>query len=460
MESKLKKSKIIYCAKLAFMKLSHLKQIASYIQNFTKISAAHRVSDSVVKIVFNKDDALYFNMSRGNSSIFKCEKYERSKLYNAPFDVILAKRLNRANLLEVSLLNADKILRLKSSVASAYKEETTYIQFEFTGKYTNIIILDENNIVLEALRHVDLFSSFREVRVGQKLLDVPSAPYEAKEYPLESVERFLHEVYEKEQNASLENLKKQKISYLGKKLKKLKKLYTALESQAALEEEATKNEHYGNLVLSNVQNIKPYEKELTLYDYDGLAVEIRLERSYASAFSISDMFFKNAKKAKQRAKHLYIEEASLRSKMEHLERFIAIVSSAKDLSKIELLFPKRVQNKKIKVDESIETFYIEGYKVQLGKNEKGNIKLLQNARAKDIWLHLKDQPSTHVIITTDKQNLPQHILESAAKLCAQFSSTSQDRFLVDFTQRREVSIQSGANVLYNKYKTIEVDTRE
>jgi predicted ribosome quality control (RQC) complex YloA/Tae2 family protein len=298
------------------------------------------------------------------------------------------------------------------------------------------------------------------VRVGQKLLDVPSAPYEAKEYPLESVERFLHEVYEKEQNASLENLKKQKISYLGKKLKKLKKLYTALESQAALEEEATKNEHYGNLVLSNVQNIKPYEKELTLYDYDGLAVEIRLERSYASAFSISDMFFKNAKKAKQRAKHLYIEEASLRSKMEHLERFIAIVSSAKDLSKIELLFPKRVQNKKIKVDESIETFYIEGYKVQLGKNEKGNIKLLQNARAKDIWLHLKDQPSTHVIITTDKQNLPQHILESAAKLCAQFSSTSQDRFLVDFTQRREVSIQSGANVLYNKYKTIEVDTRE
>lgn len=442
------------------MKLSHLKQITSYLQKFKKISAIYRVADSIVKIVFDKNDTLYFNMRRSNSSIFICENYERSKIYNAPFDVILSKRLNRANVLEISLVNADKILRLKCSVASAYKEEISYLQIEFTGKYTNVIILDENMLVLEALRHVDLYSSFREVRVGQKLLDVPSAPYEAKEYPLSSVEEFLHEVYTKEQNASLENLKKQKVALLSKKLKKLKKLYEKLESQQSLDEEAAQCEHRGNLVLSNVQNIKPYSLELTLRDYDNKEVHIELERAYPTAFMISDMFFKRSKKAKQRAKNLYIEEESLRSKMEHIERFISIVNAAKDISKIELLFPKKVQNKKIKVDESIETFYIEGYKVQLGKNEKGNVKLLQNARAKDIWLHLKDQPSTHVIITTDKQNLPPHIIESAARLCVEFTTTSKDKFLVDYTQRREVTIQHGANVLYNKYKTIEVDTRD
>ena len=442
------------------MKLSHLKQIARYLQNFKKISAIYRVSDSVIKIVFDKDDTLYFNMQRSNSSIFKCDSYARSKVYNAPFDVILSKRFNRSNILGLELVNMDKILRFKTSVASAYKEEITYLQVEFTGKYTNVIILDENNVVLEALRHVDLYSSFREVRVGQRLLDVPTAPYEAKEHPLESVETFLREAYEKEQNASLENLKKQKISLLSKKLKKLKKLYSALESQESLEEEAIEYERYGNLVLANAHSIQPYSLKLQLKDYDGSSLEVELERAYASAFMISDMFFKRSKKAKQKAKHLHIEEDSLRCKMQHLERFMHTVNAAKDLSKIELLFPKKVQSKKIKVDDSIETFYIEGYKVQLGKNEKGNIKLLQSARAKDIWLHLKDQPSTHVIITTDKQNLPPHIIESAARLCVEFSSASQDRFLVDYTQRREVSIQSGANVLYNKYKTIEVDTRE
>lgn len=441
------------------MKLSHLKQIINYLKNFTKISAIHRVSDTTLKIVFDMRDTIYFNMQRSNSSMFKCESYPRSKVYNAPFDVIVAKRFNRSNILDVELLNDDKIIRFKTSVASAYKKETTYLQIEFTGKYTNIIILDEQNIVLEALRHVDLFSSFREVRVGQKLLDVPLAPFIAKEFPLEDTEEFLFSVYEKEQKNRLDSLKTQKISLLNKKMKKLQKLYDALDDEETLDKEASQSEHYGNLVLSNIHNIKPYATSLELDDYDGKKIEIKLSKTYPTAFMISDMFFSKSKKAKQRAKHLHIEEESLRSKIEHIKLFIHTILTAKDTAKIELLFPKQVQNKKVKVNDSIEIFWIEGYKVQLGKNEKGNIEVLKNARAKDVWLHLKDQPSTHVLITTDKQNLPMHIIESAARLCVDFSTSQQDKFLVDYTPRREVTIQSGANVLYNKYKTIEIDTR-
>lgn len=443
------------------MKLSHLKQIVEYLKDFKKISAIHRVSDTIVKIVFDKNDEIYFNMSRSDSSMFKCKEYPRSKVYNAPFDVIIAKRFNRSNILNIELLNGDKIIRIETKISSAYKEELTYLQIEFTGKYTNIIVLDENNIVLEALRHVDLFSSFREVRVGQKLLDVPNAPFVAKEFPIENIEEFLYGVYEKEQDASLKNLKKQKIAFLNKKLKKLKKLYASLDNQEVLEEKAKRYEKYGNLILSNTHNIKPYQTKIVLYDYyDESEIELVLEKAYPSAYMISDMYFSQSKKAKQRAKNLHLEEESLSSKIEHLELFINTVETAKDISKIELLFPKKVQSKKIKVNDSVEVFWIEGYKVQLGKNEKGNIELLQNARAKDIWVHMKDRPSAHVIISTDKQSLPENIINSAGRLCVDFTTTSQDRFLVDYTPRREVTIQHGANVLYNKYKTIEVDTRE
>ena len=231
------------------MKLSHLKQIISYLQKFTKISAIYRVSDTIIKVAFDRDDEVYFEMQRSNSRIFKCSAYARSKVYNAPFDVVLAKRFNRANILHVELLGGDKIVRFKTLVASAYKEEITYLQFEFTGKYTNVIILDENNIVLEALRHVDLFSSFREVRVGQKLLDVPQAPFEAKEYPVEDVEQFLYDEYQKEMDDKLFSLKKQKISLLNKKLKKLQKLYESLDNEAELEAEAAELNHFANLLL-------------------------------------------------------------------------------------------------------------------------------------------------------------------------------------------------------------------
>ncbi|MFA6137866.1 MAG: NFACT family protein [Sulfurimonas sp.] len=441
------------------MKLSHLKQIITYLQKFTKISAIYRVSDTMIKVGFDRDDAIYFEMQRSNSAMFKCSSYSRSKLYNAPFDVLLAKRFARANILGIELLNGDKILRFKTSVASAYKEEFTYLQFEFTGKYTNVIILDENEIVLEALRHVDLFSSFREVRVGQKLLNVPAAPFEAKEYPLEDVELFLYAQHEKEQKQKLFSLKKQKISLLNKKLKKIEKLFTALEDEESLKNEAQKSQHYGNLVLSNMHKIKPYSRVLEIDDYDGTKINIELSKTYPTVAMMSDSLFAQSKKAKQKVKNLHIERESLSSKIEHLKLFINTVEEAKDVAKVELLFPKKVQNKKIKENDSIETFWIEGYKVQLGKNERGNIELLKNARAKDIWLHMKERPSAHVIITTDKQNVPMNIIESAARLCVDFTMFEKDRFLVDYTPRREVTIQNGANVLYNKYKTIEVDTR-
>ena len=442
------------------MKLSHLKQITTYLKKFQKISAIYRVSDTILKIAFDKNNEIYFNMQRSNSTIFKCKEYPRSKIYNAPFDVVLSKRFNRSNILNIEILNNDKIIKYKTSITSAYKEDITYLQIEFTGKYTNIIILDQNNIILEALRHIDIFSSFREVKVGNKLLDVPPAPFIAKEYPLEKVEQFLYESYEKEQKQRLLSLKKQKISFLEKKLKKLKKLLNTLDNQELLKEEAKKSQHYGNLILSNMHKIKPYTLLMHLDDYDNTPITITLPKAYPSVSMMSEFFFNKSKKAKQKAKHLHIEYNSLNSKIKHLNLFIHTVEKAKDISQIMLLFPKKIQTKKVKIDDSIETFLIEGYKIQLGKNEKGNIELLQKAKAKDIWLHLKDQPSTHVLITTDKQNLPIKVIESAGKLCVHFTTTAKDKFLVDYTPRREVTIQHGANVLYNKYKTIEIDMRD
>lgn len=72
-------------------------------------------------------------------------------------------------------------------------------------------------------------------------------------------------------------------------------------------------------------------------------------------------------------------------------------------------------------------------------------------------MHLKDIPSAHVIISTDKQQLPASLLETAAKLCVDFSVFEKGKYLVDYTSRREVKIQEGANVLYTKYNTLAVE---
>ncbi len=440
------------------MKLSHLRQIVAYMQDLRHINAIHRISDSVIKIVFDRNNIFYFNMQKGDAYIAKCvNEIRRSKVYNAPFDVILSKRFNRAQVDSIELYDDDKIIRITASISGAYKAQSAVLQLEFTGKTTNVIILDEEEIVQEALRHVDAYSSYRIVKVGQELVPPPKIPFTAKEYPLDDVEAFLFDTCAKEQQQRLKSLKKQRSTFIEKKLYKLERLYAKLDDESLLAEEVEKYQHYGNLVLSNLHNIKPYQKTLRLTDYDGTVLEVEIEGDIAVPSKYSDYFFRRAKKSKQKMKNLHIERESLSGKIEHLKHFLDAINTAEDVAAIELLFPPRQQMKKEKPNEAYEIFWIEGYKVMLGKNERGNIALLKDARARDIWLHLQGRPSAHVIINTDKQSVPMNVIESAAKLCVDFSVYGAGKYLVDYTPRREVNIQEGANVLYNKYETIAID---
>jgi len=71
-------------------------------------------------------------------------------------------------------------------------------------------------------------------------------------------------------------------------------------------------------------------------------------------------------------------------------------------------------------------------------------------------MHLKDRPSSHIIIPTNKQEVPETVLFEAGKLCASFSAEFGGNYAVDYTQRRNVKVKSGANVEYKFYKTIHI----
>ena len=92
----------------------------------------------------------------------------------------------------------------------------------------------------------------------------------------------------------------------------------------------------------------------------------------------------------------------------------------------------------------------------LGTSERENVYLLENSKASDFWFHLKDRPSCHVIVQNAKKELPLSVITQAATLCAKFSLDYAGTYEVDFTQRRNIKIQSGANVLYNPNNTIVV----
>lgn len=420
------------------MKHYVLYNLINKLKQYKSIHSIRRIENNTLKIEFNDRNVYYFDMTKGNSNIYKRDINTKSKKnFNAPFDVQLQKKFNNSYIDSIKLLNNDKIILIKITSKSSYKKISTYLQLEFTGKHTNAIILDENNIILEALRHVDEWTSTRVIKVGLKLveLDKPNYIYEEKE--IDDIDQYLLDIYKQKEFKELESIKKQKITQIKKHIFKIEKILNNLEDVKTLEEKSIK-----------------YNKEATnllnkLYTFNGYEKEINIKKS-------NDLFTKS-KKSKQKAKNQHIEYINLTQKLEFYNRLISTIKACKSLDEIEFYLPKKDKNqKKTKKSQPYQSFFIDGYKIMLGRDERENIFLLQNSRASDFWFHLKDRPSSHLIVVNTKKSLPEYIIEKAASIVATFSTDSKGNYLVDYTQRRNVKIQSKANVLYNPYNTISI----
>lgn len=439
------------------MKHSELICINNYLKQYHKISSIYRVDDSVLRIIFEAGEPLFIDLGRGDSYMFFKEDFKQAKRYTAPFDVLLGKRFSNAKIESMEVEEGNRIWRIGVLASSSYKALRTTLQLEFTGRNTNAIILDENEVVLEALRHIDSSVSFRSVKVGEALEALP--PKELKEKPFEcegSIEAYLKASYEKRLHVKLEEIKKQKIAQVVKKITKLTQAIDGLENEEDLYAQSEIANHHGTLVLANLHTIKGYQEAVTLHDFEGKEVTICLPQAQTPQMA-ANLLFKKSKKLRQKALSVHRQKENLEEKRLFLERMVNVINAARDPEEIQILVPKQRKSKQ-KGDEGsyYETFLLEGYRILLGKNEKGNIALLQEAKKSDIWLHVKDMPSSHVIICTEKQNVPESVLIFAAKLCVEFSMPQKGGYLVDYTKRKNVKPFDGANVAYEEYQTLKI----
>ncbi|WP_309499544.1 NFACT RNA binding domain-containing protein [Sulfurovum sp.] len=438
------------------MKLYELKAIAKHLNNFTFISRARRIEDNTLEIMFDKSQSYFFNMTKGHSFIYKAPSQRPLQSYNAPFDTLLHSLLSGSKLISVEVPNQDRILRFTLAPKSSYKNKIIYLQLEFTGKNTNAILIDDNEVIIEALRHIDADSSFRVIRPGMELAAIPPFEYAEETKEIADTDAYLEDKYTQIQAEKLLVLKKQKLIMTAKKSQKLSQLLKKLPDEKSLALQAKEYNGYGNLILANLHQIKPYDTGLNTHDFEGNEISIELPKNIKFN-RISDYYFNLAKRAKSKAKNVHIERENLQSKKDFYDNIYYALEQAKEPYELELLVPKRAKSlrKKEKLREG-ELFWIEDYKVFVGRNSSENQKLLALAKANDLWMHIRDIPSSHVTIRTDKQNLPDSVVQAAAKLCVDFSVKNPGDYEVDYTKRKFVKVQEGSNVLYNKYDTIRV----
>ena len=435
------------------MKYKILMQIADFLKKFEKINSIKRVGDRVILIEFDKQNTIFFDMDKQNSAIYKSDDYKNLKSYKAPFDVILSKRFNASNLINLEVLENNRILFIKAKKSGSYKEIVSNLYFEFTGRFTNIIITDENDNILEALSHYE--NTNRSIKPGKTLKHLSQITI--KEKPSQIIvnfDEFLKSEFEKINSKKLFDIKNSKITILDKKIDSLTKNLTELESQENLLEKSMSLNKKGEIITANLHLLNDFQKEFILKDFNGNDVFFKCENTPKLE---AKRLFDESKKLRQKASGVKFEKANLNEKIEFFQNLKELVKNVSNLDEVEALFPKKSKKLPLnKESEIIENFYIGDFKISVGKNEKGNISLLKNSKKDDFWFHLKDIPSAHVIVKTNKQNLSDEIIKMAAKICVNFSVKNSGNFEVDYTKRANVKVVDGAFVNYINYKTITI----
>lgn len=74
----------------------------------------------------------------------------------------------------------------------------------------------------------------------------------------------------------------------------------------------------------------------------------------------------------------------------------------------------------------------------VGENARDNWDIVENAEPDDIWLHLHDFPSCHVIIETPKNDLCENDIIFGANLCKQYSKYKDKKVKISVLDKKHV----------------------
>ncbi|WP_457564776.1 NFACT RNA binding domain-containing protein [Caminibacter sp.] len=429
------------------MKAFLLKKIASFLKEHKIIKKALRVDENLILMQFDTE-RVYFDLTKGSSDIYINIDYPLVKKFKAPFDIVLEKKFTKSKLLEVRAF--ERILEIDALSFNRFKEEKVTIRFEFTGRYTNAIILDEKRTVIEALRHISENLSSRIVKPGVKLQELEPVEIKEKEFEIEDLEKYTKELFEKKYEKRLTQKKSSILSKINRKIKEIENKLSNLQSREKLLEKSELYKKYADVAMANLYQIKPYMKELKTFDFQGNEINIPVPE-LKNINEIGNYYYKLSKKAKRKAENLEIEKKFLQNQLDFLKNYKKLVENAKNMSELKTYEPPKKEKRE---DENIAKFYYDDYLILVGKNEKGNIKLLKTSNANDLWLHIRNLPGAHVIVKNNKLSLNDDIITKAAKLAVAFSG--KDEGEVDYTKRKFVKVKEGAKVEYGKYSTMKV----
>lgn len=270
----------------------------------------------------------------------------------------------------------------------------------------------------------------------------------------------------KQENPDFKNLQKvitQKLNILFNKI-------SNLEQDLENSKKHLNDLELGQLLQTYLYHIKKGMKEIELTSFDGNNTYIISLDPLKTPIENMQKYFKSYKKSQNAQIHLKKQIEITNNEITYLKTIQSqlnfVNNQEMDEIKSELIengYLKENKNKKKAKNSSLKnilTYNTPFGNIYVGKNNLQN-NFLTNKFAKkdDYWFHVKDQPSAHVILSTDK------LCEENIRICAHLASLNSkyeksSSVCVDYTQVRNIKKVPGIPgcfVTYTNQRSIYID---
>ena len=232
---------------------------------------------------------------------------------------------------------------------------------------------------------------------------------------------------------------------------------------------------YGELLTANIHLIQPGMKsvEVTNY-YDGSTLTIPLDVKLSPSKN-AQHYFKKYGKSKTAIKEKQIQLDENEAEIKYLESVLSFLENTDDVVEIESIRAELVETGYIRRRRQAGGFKEKKYKpapyrytlsngmsVLVGRNNKENdILTFKTAGNKDLWLHTKDIPGSHVIVQSGGVELDEEAVWEAAAIAAYHSKArTSENVPVDYVQIKYVKKPAGAKpgmVIFTNNRTVYVN---
>ncbi len=399
------------------------------------------------------------------------------------FCAFLRSRLNDARIERLSQLDDERIVRIGFVKRDKEDRETTYrytLVAELTGKSSNVILLDEDGVVLDALRYFHPGAA-RTVVPGVRLapLTLPEGlsmkeeeitPQEGETWN-QAADRYYSRLVDAEE---LEAEKRRLRQVIKRAAQRAKRKLENLIGDRRKAEADIQCSRLGELLLANFKRIEKGMTGIEVEDYYATPpqrVRIPLDPALSPRENV-DRYFKRARKAKTALAMLKDRIPEVEREIEYIEGLLCewecmetredAEALREELIEAGYLRPPAGEGTGRPVAEPVRRFLSkDGFEILCGKSGRGNDLLVRRYASRgDLWFHAKGVPGAHVLLKTGGRRPTEEAVEEAACIAAYYSKArSSAKVEVIFADAANVQKPKGARpgtVTVREYRTVVV----